>query len=344
MGKKLDLSGKIFGKVTLISNTGNLDKTGSYLWNCECSCGNKFTAPSYHFTRKTRPTVSCGCGNRDDLLGKTFGKWTVMSLDSVRGTGYNTYWKCRCACGAEHSIRGTCLTKEQSMSCHTCASRDNGLNNRLDDFHVATTNLMGNYRSNAKRRGYKFDLSRDRFQELIKGSCFYCGILPSNVFTSFQRKNESQHSPIMYSGVDRVDNTKDYTDNNCVSCCAQCNYAKSDLSQEQFLAWIRSIYINKLVGIREKTVGMLTDELATTLIKCFMAQEDIMNTDLSVERQKNAAVLAQKLNARRNQLIRSLDEIFGFADNSHTAKTYSAGEQDYTYFKGKDANDSTPKP
>jgi hypothetical protein len=77
------------------------------------------------------------------------------------------------------------------------------------------------------------------------------------------------------------------------------------------------------MDIEIKTPGMLIDELGTTLIKCFMAQEDIMNKDLSAEKQIEAAHKAQELNARRNALIRAIDRVLGFGDCSPTAKTYA---------------------
>lgn len=41
--------------------------------------------------------------------------------------------------------------------------------------------------------------------------------------------------PYWYNGVDRVDNTKGYTLENCVTCCAEANYAKRALSYADFI-------------------------------------------------------------------------------------------------------------
>lgn len=260
-----------------------------------------------------------------NLINKRFGKWIVVDLDHSSKNG-QTYWNCLCDCGNTSVVRGTTLISNKSSKCGTCAKSENGKKNRKEDSIVAVNNLFRNYKNNAKRRDYKFNLSKEEFYQLTSQDCFYCGIRPSNVFTGFARKNEAEHSPFMYSGIDRVDNTQGYHKGNCVPCCATCNYAKSNMQQEQFLDWIKSVYMHRLSGIQQKTLGMLTDELGTTLIKCFMAQEDIMNPELDTVKQKDAAVRAQELNARRNKLIRAIDEIFGFVDNSHTAKTY------YTYF------------
>ncbi len=70
-----------------------------------------------------------------------------------------------------------------------------------------------------------------------------------------------------------------------------------------------------------KSIAMLIDELITTNIKCFMAQEDIMAAeDEGVV--AAAARKAQQLNARRNQIIRVLDERMGDGSLTVSEKTY----------------------
>jgi len=73
--------------------------------------------------------------------------------------------------------------------------------------------------------------------------------------------------------------------------------------------------------IEEKTTANLIDSLMTVTIKCFMAQEGIMNGKTDSEVAK-AAKNAQTLNARRNKLIRAIDQRLGEADISETEKTY----------------------
>lgn len=58
----------------------------------------------------------------------------------------------------------------------------------------------------------------------------------------------------------------------------------------------------------KKTTGELIDQLITADIRCWFAQEDIMNEDLSGELRLEAAILAQRANARRTALIRAIDE------------------------------------
>ena len=47
---------------------------------------------------------------------------------------------------------------------------------------------------------------------------------------------------LLYSGIDRVDSSKDYNIDNVVPCCAMCNLAKRNYSDEDFLKWIKRVY------------------------------------------------------------------------------------------------------
>jgi hypothetical protein len=38
--RALDITGDVYGQLTAISNTGQKNKNGSYVWNFQCSCGN----------------------------------------------------------------------------------------------------------------------------------------------------------------------------------------------------------------------------------------------------------------------------------------------------------------
>lgn len=47
---------------------------------------------------------------------------------------------------------------------------------------------------------------------------------------------------LRYNGIDRTDNDKGYTTDNCVSCCGKCNSLKGTLSQGEFRQLVTSIY------------------------------------------------------------------------------------------------------
>lgn len=188
----------------------------------------------------------------------------------------------------------------------------------MDDFHVAAGIIMGQYKSNAKSKGLSFELTKDELKEIIKQDCYYCGTPPfSSSITTFQ-----SHGAVLYNGIDRIDNENGYTKDNCVSCCLQCNLAKGRLSVVQFRAWVKRIYVNQFKKLSDKTPGVLFDELCTVDVKCFMAQEIIMNEELSDGDRQKAAKVAQELNVKRNKIIRSIDSLLDFDEDTPSEKTY----------------------
>jgi hypothetical protein len=74
--------------------------------------------------------------------------------------------------------------------------------------------------------------------------------------------------------------------------------------------------------IDRKSIGVLIDELITTSLKCWFAQEVVMSSKDEKEL-ATAAKKAQLMNARRNALIRAIDERLGESDISPTDKTYA---------------------
>jgi len=78
------------------------------------------------------------------------------------------------------------------------------------------------YRANAKYKGFPYNLPRALHDDLVTDRCFYCGSDPNPV-----------------NGIDRVDNSRGYEDDNVVSCCEMCNRAKRDVPAAEFISWAR---------------------------------------------------------------------------------------------------------
>lgn len=75
------------------------------------------------------------------------------------------------------------------------------------------------------------------------------------------------------------------------------------------------------MDISKKSVGVLIDELITTSLKCWYAQEAVMDSE-DIKEIADAAKTAQGMNARRNALIRAIDARLGDEGISPTGKTY----------------------
>lgn len=105
---------------------------------------------------------------------------------------------------------------------------------------AARSNLFSIYKQNARKRGLTFTLPRETFYKLTKSNCFYCGEIPSKIHKHHYYKNQFRY--YTYNGVDRVASNEGYTEDNCVSCCFQCNKAKWTLSMDEFASYIQRTY------------------------------------------------------------------------------------------------------
>lgn len=73
-----DLTGKKFGRLTVISYAGR--KNNKTYWNCSCECGNTTVADAYSL--KNGSIVSCGCRRMETIA---IGQDTIRNSD-VDGT------------------------------------------------------------------------------------------------------------------------------------------------------------------------------------------------------------------------------------------------------------------
>lgn len=81
--------------------------------------------------------------------------------------------------------------------------------------NTAKENRYNIYKKNAKKRNLEFLLTKNQFYNLTAQPCCYCGDLQG------------------HNGIDRVDSSKGYTVDNCVSCCSRCNIMKMDLNKDE---------------------------------------------------------------------------------------------------------------
>ena len=102
------------------------------------------------------------------------------------------------------------------------------------------------YKANAKRRGYDFNLTEEQFKEMTQKDCYYCGAKPNQFFKQKYHNNYRKfNGDFIYNGLDRIDSNKGYTIDNIVPCCSICNYAKHNLTLQEFQDWIEKVY-NKM--------------------------------------------------------------------------------------------------
>ena len=127
MPAKKDLTGQRFGRLIVITENGK--QNGKIVWKCQCDCGNIKNILGSQLTKKTNPTQSCGClqkektrevNQSEDLTGKIYTYLTVISRKEN-----SSKWICQCKCGniietttnhlnSGHTKSCGCLQKEKN--------------------------------------------------------------------------------------------------------------------------------------------------------------------------------------------------------------------------------------
>ena len=142
---RLDLTGQRFGRLVALEPTY---KNGKTAWVCKCDCGVEKVIDTSHL--RQGDTKSCGClhkekarerglANAQNLLGKRFGKLTVIEKTERRYRG-SIVWKCRCDCGDITYVRTDILNSPSgTRSCGHCNNISRGeekIRNILKDNNI----------------------------------------------------------------------------------------------------------------------------------------------------------------------------------------------------------------
>lgn len=182
-----------------------------------------------------------------DLKGKLFGRLTVIEFShkSEKEKGA-AYWKCSCECGGSTISRGGCLISGQTKSCgclrKEAASKFIIKQNKersLPEGEASKNMMYKFYEKRAASRELSFELSKEQFVELTSKNCYYCDKEPSQVIHCHKTNLNGAY---VYNGIDRKDNSLGYIIGNCVPCCKDCNIAKMQMSETEFLKLIKRIY------------------------------------------------------------------------------------------------------
>jgi hypothetical protein len=208
-----------------------------------CDCGNETIVQS-NSLRNGR-SQSCGCLRNEvtskrsikDLTGKKFGQLTVVERAESKNS--QVKWRCKCDCGNEIIVIGSNLSSEHTKSCG-CYTKKLISESSKKNYGEATLNTLFNqHKWRAREKNREFSLTKDEFRKLIFSNCFYCGREPS------QRSiNRYSNGDTIYNGLDRIDNSKGYIEDNVRPCCRQCNVAKNKHSEKDFKIWAKSVYEN----------------------------------------------------------------------------------------------------
>lgn len=114
------MTGQRHGELTVLRKAPKTDRR-TY-WVCLCDCGQETTVVRENLIYGH--TKTCGCAwrrkryPREDLVGRTFGRLTVLAFAGRRKDGGgDSLWKCVCTCGKISTPHGYSLKCGGAQSC-----------------------------------------------------------------------------------------------------------------------------------------------------------------------------------------------------------------------------------
>lgn len=138
-----DLTGKRFGKLVVLKYTGKNNNQRAKLWECLCDCGNITEVSTGNL--QSGHTTSCGCAQKiaqlnnahKKMIGKRFGKLTVLEDTQKRNYNQTIIWKCQCDCGGIIEVPTNHLNSGHTQSCGCIQSiNEEKIGNILQDMDI----------------------------------------------------------------------------------------------------------------------------------------------------------------------------------------------------------------
>ena len=160
-----------------------------------------------------------------------FGVVVVGGPYLGEGRGSSTKWDFLCPYCDKTFIAPTTNFKK-TKSCYNCRGkvlRSHSENTTWDYlYHV----VKG--RKTSKEKG--FELTKECFKTVSQMDCHYCGAAPTPT-----NGYKAWHPKVTINGLDRINPSIGYFNDNVVACCKVCIIAKLDKTEDEFLSWLKRV-------------------------------------------------------------------------------------------------------
>lgn len=175
------------------------------------------------------------------LTGQRFGSLLVKEhIDTLRYKGGGTYhvYNCECDCGNNFSVRSCNLKNGNSTRCSKCKSEHLHYKNTKSKI---PSYIKANARNRAKSRGREYNLDDSFLWNLFLKQDKRCAITGIELFFGLTAKDCKDTT----ASLDRIDNSKGYTEDNVRWVHKRINIMKLDLNDDEFIKWC-SIVVNSI--------------------------------------------------------------------------------------------------
>lgn len=143
-----------------------------------------------------------------NLVGKRFGKWTV--LDRAPDQRKNRYWICKCDCGTIKTVGGRHLTKGVSLSCGCSFPKGNDAHNFKHGDRAGRSRL---YKIWCEMKARCLTPGNTSFKRYGERGIKICKEWANDYLCFKAWAMENGYNENL--SIDRVNNDGDYTPDNC---------------------------------------------------------------------------------------------------------------------------------
>lgn len=207
MGKRIDITGQVFGELTVLHQVERSESGGTY-WACQCSCGNTIKADSSNLRRGK--ANSCGCKKYIDITNQRFGRLVAHRL--VENDKRGAFWYCTCDCGGDTTVNGNILRSGRTLSCG-CLQKEvtaaqfttHGLSHSPE--YKIWNSMIQRCQSDHPNYGARGILVCDKWQNSFEAFYQDVGPRPDESYTLDRRDNDGNYEPGNCRWADRTTQT-----------------------------------------------------------------------------------------------------------------------------------------
>lgn len=184
-------------------------------------------------------------GKAYDIVGKKFGKLTVIKRAKEFENSRVSKWLCVCECGKEKVVRGRPLVIGEIKSCgcsrHIIASNPDRIAHNFKGYKEIGGSLWTRIKSGADSRNFEFDITIEQAWNLFEKQNRICALSGVEIVLDRRDKNTT-------ASLDRIDSSKGYVLDNIQWIHKEVNMMKNNYDEKYFIEICKAIYKRSLLN------------------------------------------------------------------------------------------------